>query len=258
MINRTKAEYLLRFDDICPTMNWQIWSKIESILLEKNIRPILAVVPDNQDPGLMVSPPVADFWDRVRKWQSWGWTIGLHGYQHLYVNHDPGIMRITNNSEFALLPREAQREKLTKGLSIFAREGVKADCWIAPSHSFDETTLELLNELGLRIISDGPWPRPHTDKYGMTWVPLQLWIRPRPMPFGVWTVCCHHNDWNEERAERFRKDIEPFSSRIVDMPYVVENLGGRRLSLADRIFTLLFWTYKKRIHPAIRKIQGKK
>lgn len=254
MINRTKAEYLLRFDDICPTMNWQIWSKIESILIEKNIRPILAVVPDIRDPELMVSPPAADFWDRVRKWQSWGWTIGLHGYQHLYVNDDPGIMGITKHSEFTKVSREEQHDKLTSGLKIFECEGVKADCWIAPSHSFDRATLDLLNELGLRVVSDGLWPLPHTDKFGMTWVPLQLWDKPRPMPFGVWTVCYHHNDWDETRLADFRENIELFSSSIVDLPSVLKKWTGRRLSISDRMFVVFFQLYRNRLHHVVRWI----
>src|SRR5262252_3697380 len=88
----TSTKYLLRFDDICPTMNWQVWSEIEAALLDQDLKPILAVVPDNQDPVLKVDPPVEDFWERVRTWQARGWTIALHGYQHRYVTHSPGIV----------------------------------------------------------------------------------------------------------------------------------------------------------------------
>src|SRR5260370_42375028 len=56
-----------------------------SALMARRLKPILAVVPDNQDPMLKVDAPVADFWDRVRQWQARGWTIALHGYQHRYV-----------------------------------------------------------------------------------------------------------------------------------------------------------------------------
>ena len=58
MIN--KARYLIRFDDICPMMNWRIWAEIEAILLEKKVKPILDVVPDNQDPHLIMDHPVPD------------------------------------------------------------------------------------------------------------------------------------------------------------------------------------------------------
>ena len=44
------AKYILRFDDICSTMNWNKWNSIEDILIKHNIKPILAIVPDNKDP----------------------------------------------------------------------------------------------------------------------------------------------------------------------------------------------------------------
>ncbi|HET8715597.1 MAG TPA: DUF2334 domain-containing protein, partial [Holophagaceae bacterium] len=99
------ARYILRFDDICPTMNWEVWEAIEALLDRHGVKPILAVVPDNQDPKLQVDAPRADFWDRVRGWQAKGYTIALHGYQHRYINRNAGIMGLTHQSEFAGLPR---------------------------------------------------------------------------------------------------------------------------------------------------------
>src|SRR6478672_6653645 len=95
------AQYLIRFDDLCPTMNWQVWAEIETILLESRVSPILAVVPDNRDTALMVGPPRSDFWVEVRRWQQRGWTIGMHGYQHTYVTEEAGIVGIWPRSEFA-------------------------------------------------------------------------------------------------------------------------------------------------------------
>ena len=48
----THATYLVRFDDICPTMNWEAWEQVENVLVSEGIRPILAVVPDNRDENL--------------------------------------------------------------------------------------------------------------------------------------------------------------------------------------------------------------
>ncbi len=59
--------YLVRFDDICPTMNWALWDRIEPILTSLEIKRILAVLPDNQDPALVVCPPNKGFWQRVRR-----------------------------------------------------------------------------------------------------------------------------------------------------------------------------------------------
>src|SRR5256885_866914 len=42
------ARYLVRFDDLCPTMNWDVWKSVEEVLFRTGIRPLLAVIPDNQ------------------------------------------------------------------------------------------------------------------------------------------------------------------------------------------------------------------
>ncbi|MEM5789386.1 MAG: DUF2334 domain-containing protein, partial [Syntrophobacteraceae bacterium] len=88
----SSTRYLVRFDDICPTMNWIVWDKIEPMLVQYRVSPILAVIPENRDPKLHVQPPVPAFWDRVRDWQSRGWTIALHGYRHVYVNQNRGLL----------------------------------------------------------------------------------------------------------------------------------------------------------------------
>src|SRR5437773_2710480 len=166
--------YLLRFDDICPTMNWKVWSEIEASLIEQNLKPILAVVPDNQDVGLQVEPAVEDFWERVRSWQARGWTIALHGYQHRYVTCHPGIVTVKKKSEFAGVPAAEQLEKLRRGMEIFERHGVKPRLWIAPSNSFDASTVSLLSRFGISMICDGYFRFPFVCRRNMFWVPQQL------------------------------------------------------------------------------------
>jgi hypothetical protein len=46
--------FLLRFDDICPTMNWRIWLEVDGLLLERNIKPIIAVIPDDKNQALFM------------------------------------------------------------------------------------------------------------------------------------------------------------------------------------------------------------
>ncbi len=113
------AKYLIRFDDICPTMNWDIWKKIEQILIHQKVDPILAVVPDNKDKNLMVGEAELRFWDVVRSWQARGWAIGIHGYQHTYVTDQAGLVGLNNRSEFAGLDEHEQESKLIKALNLF-------------------------------------------------------------------------------------------------------------------------------------------
>jgi len=237
-----EPRYLLRFDDICPTMNWEVWDQIEADMVRHQVRPLLAVVPDNQDPKLRVDEARADFWERVRHWQAQGWTIAMHGYQHLYVNQEPGIMGLEPKSEFAGLSREAQEAKLRKGLAIFAEHGVRAEAWIAPSHSFDQTTVELLVALGVPVISDGLWPWPFSDRRGITWIPAQHWDF-KKCPRGIWTICYHPNAWGAPQLEKFRAVLARYGPEITDVSTVLRIFGSRQQTLADRCSAALRLTW---------------
>src|SRR5882724_5893279 len=157
-----KATYLLRFDDLCPTMNWQVWSEIEAILIQHQVKPMLAVVPDNLDSTLQVGAPLQGFWERVRQWQARGWTIALHGHQHRYLTRKAGIVAIRKKSEFAGLTVAEQEEKLRLGVQVFQREGITPRVWVAPGNSFDRVTVALLPKFGIHIICDGYFRTPFT------------------------------------------------------------------------------------------------
>ena len=230
------ARYLLRFDDCCPTMNWDVWAQVENILLELGVKPILAVVPDNHDEKLKVCESDHAFWDKVRGWQSRGWTIGLHGYQHLYVTGDGGVMGLNRSSEFSGLSYAEQRSKLWQALDIFNRERVIPDVWVAPGHSFDKTTMQVLFDLGIQHLSDGFSLYPYLDSDGMMWVPQQLW-RFRRMPFGLWTVCLHLNPWTAAEVSRFRSELSKFAGGLTDWPSAVAAYQGRKRNTLDRLFS---------------------
>lgn len=234
--------YIVRFDDICPTMNWAVWDEVEAVLMEQGIRPVLAVVPDNRDPGLAVAPARSDFWDRVRRWQAAGWTIGLHGHQHVFATKDAGIVGLNAFSEFAGLPWKRQEETLRSALGIFEAQAVKVDTWIAPAHSFDETTLDVLGEAGVARISDGFFLFPGTDRRGILWVPQQLW-KFAWRPIGVWTVCHHVNGWSARDVDRFRRDLGRFRRWIVDFDSVSSDFATRRLGRADEVMASLYRRY---------------
>ena len=233
-MQQTDTKYLLRFDDLCPTMNWKIWSEIEAVLLERRLKPVLAVVPDNQDPGLQVDRAADDFWEHARRWQDWGWTIALHGFQHRYLTRKAGIVALRRKSEFAGLPRVQQEEKLRRGVEIFQREGIAARVWVAPGNSFDATTVSLLPKFGIRIICDGYFRFPFVCPRGMTWVPQQLFYF-RPAPPGVWTVCFHHNQWTASSAAKFREDLARYGANICSLDDVLPENGQRESPWAARV-----------------------
>jgi len=224
------AQFLVRFDDICPTMNWQVWEPVERALRANGVRPILAVVPDNQDPKLRCGAPRGDFWDQMRKYRDEGWSIAWHGYQHVYETRDPWVIGVKPQSEFAGLDADRQHQKLQSAHCIFREQALEPSVWVAPGHSFDYVTVELLAKFGVRIISDGFFTRA-VEHRGALWIPQQLW-RFRPLSFGLWTVCCHVNSWRERNVSDFAAALERFRSQITS----VESVAARhvpRKSLSD-------------------------
>src|SRR5688572_10786191 len=241
------AQYLLRFDDICPTMNWHLWGKIERILVQRRLKPILAVVPDNRDPSLQVDAPATNFWDHVRAWQDRGWTIALHGFQHRYVSRNAGLVARRKKSEFAGLPKEEQRDKLRQGMQIFERERITSRVWIAPGNTFDATTVALLPEFGVRVISAGYFQFPYVCRAGMVWLPQQMHYF-RPAPHGVWTVCYHHNQWDGSGVGKFCEELDRYSDSIVSLEEVLDRADFQ--SAVRRRTTLLYQPWLC-MHPRI-------
>ena len=245
MIATSDASYLLRFDDICPTMKWSTWEPIELILREHDLKPIMAVVPDNHDPELYLERANPNFWDRVRSWQAAGWTVGLHGFQHTYVTRHPGLYSHRKASEFAGLSPFAQREKLARALAILRSEGVHSSLWAAPGHSFDRTTVLILGELGVTSISDGFTISPYTDEQGTFWIPQQLSEKQmlsspgrkpsEPKSKGVWTFCFHPNAWTDEDIVCFRREVGRYRSLIRSVGEVHALYFGRQMDWLDRI-----------------------
>lgn len=240
------GRYLVRFDDVCPTMKWTVWSRMEEILQSEQVRPILSVVPDNQDGRLRFETANPDFWDRVRQWQAWGWTIGLHGYQHRYTSDKSGIVGVKDASEFAGVSLREQCTRLRNGAKILRDQGVEPRVWVAPGHSFDGTTVTLLSEIGISCISDGLFPTPRTDASGVLWIPQQLW-RFRRLPFGVWTVCFHHNRWSEPQIDEFSSSIAAFRASIVSLDEIAQTYcSGKRASVDGVVPKLFRWFIRRK------------
>lgn len=237
---RSRARYLVRFDDICPTMDWRIWDQVEALLLAEGVAPILAVIPNNADRNMMISPPRPDFWERVRGWQARGWTIGLHGDDHRYVTSEAGVVGLNRRSEFAGLSFDQQDAKIARGLATFAAEGVRPDLFIAPAHSFDWTTVEVLKGRGITTISDGFYVR-CVRRRGVTFIPQQLWGF-RRMPFGLWTVCHHHNNFTQQRLATLARDLRTFRDSIVAVHEVASE--AKPSGLFDHLSPSLWYAAK--------------
>lgn len=113
-------DYCLRLDDACPQMNAEKWKKMESILDEYKIKPIVGVIPENRDPDF-VSVADENFWGKACEWQKKGWTIALHGLHHELYFHEPrGYYQLSHSrkTEWAGRSSTEQYEMLKQG-SLF-------------------------------------------------------------------------------------------------------------------------------------------
>jgi predicted deacetylase len=198
---------------------------------------MVGVIPDNRDPAFHIDPPREVFWETVTRWEQKGWTIGLHGYQHLYVTEESGLVPLNDKSEFAGLPLDEQKQKIRSGWDIFQSHDLVPTVWIAPGHTFDRNTLlALKSETTIRIISDGI----AFDSYeqdGFYWIPQQLWRFVR-MPFGTYTICLHPNNMKDLAFRRLEQALEKHSRRFVSMADI--GLSDRGKNGLEQVFTGLF------------------
>ncbi len=192
--------YLIRLDDASDHMDTAKWTRIEQLLDEYGIRPLVGVIPLNRDPKLLKFPEDPGFWQKAREWQAKGWRIALHGYEHLYCSDCGGMNPVHDRSEFAGLPLEAQRQKIREGMKLLKEKGLEPDVFFAPSHTFDENTLEALRlETDIRIVSDTVANDVYCHK-GFTFIPQQSG-RVRKLPFRLTTVCLHPNIMQDRDLE---------------------------------------------------------
>jgi predicted deacetylase len=202
------GKYLIRFDDIAPNMDWKKFDRFINVAIKNNINPILAVIPDNKDSLLLKYPGKEnlEFWNIIRNLDSIGWEIAMHGLNHKYLTIESGIMEINNDSEFAGLSLDYQKNKLNKSLTVFNHNSINPRVFVAPAHSFDLNTLIALKEIGINIVSDGYRLFPYNYQ-DLVFVP-QLFSKPRKLPFGVFTFCVHLNNITEDRFTQLIDFIE--------------------------------------------------
>lgn len=192
------ARYIFRLDDITPGMHWGKFWALLSLFRAHNIKPLLGVVPDNQDSSLEVAPHHSDFWEVMRQLRDDDCVdFAQHGYQHnLYPAPRAAILDLSfgikEMSEFAGFPYDIQRQKIRNGKEILERNGIHSTAWMAPNHTFDHNTLTALRDEGFRSVTDGISLFPYAA-HGLIFIPQQSW-KPRWMPCGVQTVCIHTNE----------------------------------------------------------------
>jgi hypothetical protein len=228
------AQYLLRFDDLCPTVSHPRWQRFLPLIEEFSLRPILAVVPDNQDRELILSPPDPEFWARMRAMEAAGAAIALHGYRHLCQSLGQSLLPLHRHTEFAGVEEETQSEWIRDGLGILRGQGLNPRIFVAPRHGFDQATLRVLSLQGIPLLSDGFARLPFT-RGGLTWIPQQLW-GPLAKNNGLWTICVHSNFASEALVAQLQAFVREHVARFTSVDRVLAELTPTRLGPAERLY----------------------
>lgn len=242
-----KIKYLIRLDDACPYMDRAKWQRMEDILDKYSVKPLVGIIPANADSGTMIESENPKFWDEVRVWREQKcWSLALHGYDHVCISTGGlnGLNPMWKRSEFAGLPLEQQREKIRKGYAVLKEHGLEPKYFFAPSHTFDENTLEALRlETNIRIVSDtiGRYPYKKGD---FVFIP-QISGHCVKMPVsGIYTFCFHPNTMSDGAFIELESFMKSYSRYFTDFSsFDIEMLKEK--SLQDKIISSVFFGLRK-------------
>lgn len=168
----------VRLDDITPDMDWQRFFRFKALLDQYQVKPLIGVVPDNRDENLRGSSESrkdapADFYAYIRGLQEEGWSVALHGMNHVYSTKKGGLFPLNDFSEYAGKPYEEQKEMIARGKQILEEHDVHTDLFMAPAHSYDRNTLRALKENGFQALTDGFGEQPYLWQ-GLTFYPISF------------------------------------------------------------------------------------
>lgn len=235
------SRYILRLDDASDYMDLEKWTRMERLLDKHQIKPIFGIILKNSDESLVSKyERNPDFWSLMHGWMEKGWIPAMHGYEHRYVTKDGGANPVNKRSEFAGLSYEEQAEKIRQGYQILAENNIKPGIFFAPSHTFDENTLEAIKaETPIRIISDTvAWD---VYKKGDFWFIPQQSGSVRRLPFRTVTFCYHPNTKSEKAFEELENFLGKNGGNFLNTIKTKE----RSLSLVDKLLQKVYLTMQR-------------
>ena len=236
MINLIKNFYknntgmLIRLDDISECMNWELMGRCEVLFDKNNIKPLLGVIPNNQDSELMSYKKNEDFWNKVREWKNKGWEISMHGFSHIYdmKTNKKDYFKYGGKSEFYGHRYEDQKAKIDSGLKIFENEKIIIRSFFAPNHTYDLNTFKAIKESGIKNVIDGYGLVPYSEK-GLNFIP-QLFYKEIFLPFGIQSTQIHLNYWDEEDFIKFEKFVEKNKEKFISFDDAIKRVNNNFFS----------------------------
>lgn len=228
---------LIRIDDVCENMNWNLMSKLESLFDDYSIKPVLGVIPNNRDEDFLSFPRKDNFWDQVRKWQDKGWEIVQHGDTHIYdrlCSKKSDYFEYGGGSEFFGHPLNVQEKRIKNGLEKFKREKINIRSFFAPNQTYDENTFIALKNCGISEVIDGYGLMPYTEK-NIKFIP-QLFEKVVLLPFGIQSTKLHLHIWDENDYKKFENFIKINSKKIITYDQALNKINDSFLYKIIRYF----------------------
>ena len=228
---------LIRLDDIAENMNWDLMKKSELLFDKHKIKPLLGVIPNNEDSQLLTYPKRNNFWDQVRNWRDKGWKIAMHGNTHVYdkMCKKDDYFNYGGGSEFFGHSLETQITKIKNGLKKFNDEKIKIGTFFAPNHTFDKNTLIALKKSGINVVIDGYGLMPYTE-HDIKFIP-QLFLKALLLPFGIQSTQIHLNYMKEKDFDNFVHFVEKNFNRIISYDQTIKKINN---NLSYKFVRVLF------------------
>lgn len=235
------SKFILRLDDACEKMDIEKWDRIEKLLDSFDIKPLVGIIPHCEDPMMNKYAIDTQFWEKVQNWIDKGWSIALHGYNHVYSTECGGLNPVNNRSEFAGETLEVQKEKIRNGVAIMRQHGIDPKTFFAPSHTFDENTLiALQEESNIKVISDTIANDVYYDRK-FYFVPQQSG-RVRNLPFKIVTFCYHPNMMGENDFMELNYFLSKYRKNFIK--FIVSFDKKKPLSVYDKILKKIYFFRK--------------
>lgn len=195
----------IRMDDITPDMDWARFLRFKELCDLYQVKPLIGVVPENQDSMLHIDEARSDFWEYLLQLEKEGWIIAQHGCTHIYSTRKKGCFPLNAISEYAGKTYEEQLANLKKGKEILESHGVYTDIFMAPAHSYDKNTLKALKATGFTKLTDGFGKQPY-EWMGLTFYPISFkQSNSLKQENGYTTFVVHVNTMNDKDFERYEK-----------------------------------------------------
>ena len=222
----------VRLDDITPDMDWEKFRRLEKLLDENKIAPLIGIVPDNQDPNLMKNPAVSDFYQQIKTWENKGWSLAMHGCNHIYTTNKGGLFPLNHLSEFAGVALKEQKRMITEGKQKLSEMGIKTNIFMAPAHSFDKNTLTVLKEEGFCYITDGFGDYPY-QRSGLTFLPIAFRKeKDIEKDHGYTTIVFHTNTMDEGEFRAFEKMLKKHKQDFISYKEYLQVPVGKQSVVA--------------------------